>query len=104
MKPYVYIVVRKDIKQEYLAPQLCHAALGAGYSFDRPEITTHLVLLQVDTKMELDMVAQGLQAEGVPFEEFYEGFGNMGLTALATAPMPKPAIGWLRELKLFSFK
>lgn len=101
MKPYVYIVVRKDIKQEYLAPQLCHAALEAGYSFDRPAITTHLVLLQVDDKMQLDMVALALKEENIKFESFYEGFGKMGHTALATQPISKPESGVLRSLELF---
>lgn len=103
MKPYVYIVVRKDIKKEYLAPQLCHAALEAGYTFDRPDITTHLVLLEVCNKMELDMVALALEEENIKFESFYEGFGKMGHTALATEPMGKPTEGVLRGIPLFKY-
>jgi hypothetical protein len=103
MKPYVYIVVRKDIKPENYAPQIAHAALESGYQSEEPDETTHIVVLQVDDKIELEMVAQGLWQEEVPFEEFHEGFANMGLTALATLPMEKPAIGWLKNLKLFNY-
>ena len=103
MKPYVYIVVRKDIKKDYYAPQLCHAALEAGYSFSRPETTTHLVLLEVCNKMELDMVALALEEEGIKFESFYEGFGKLGHTALATEPIEKQTEGALRSLSLFKF-
>ena len=102
-KTYVYIVIRKDIKPCHYAPQLCHAALEAGYQSEEPDSTTHIVVLQVADKMELEMVAQGLSMEEVPFEEFHEGFDNMGLTALATLPMMKPAIGWLKNLDLFNY-
>lgn len=104
MKPYVYIVVRKDIKPEYYAPQLCHAALEAGYSNKRPEITTHLVLLEVYNKQELDMVALALEEENIKFESFYEGFGKLGHTALATEPIAKPTDGVLCGIPLFRFE
>ena len=103
MKRYVYIVVRKDMKSEYLAPQLCHAALEAGYTFNRPEVTTHLVLLEVYNKVELDMVAVALEEERIRFESFYEGFGKMGHTALATEPIEKPTGGVLCGIPLFKF-
>ena len=106
MVPYVYIVVRKDIRPEYLAPQLCHAALEAGYEFTK-EIkaqteTVHLVLLEVDNKIELEMVSLGLKEEKIDFVEFYEGFGRMGLTSLATKPIEKNSVITLQNLRLYN--
>lgn len=103
MKPYVYIVVRKDIRPENYAPQIAHAALESGYQAEEPDITTHIVILQVCDKMELEMVALSLLEEGICFEEFHEGFASMGLTALATLPMEKPEQSALRSLDLFCY-
>ena len=103
MIPYVYIVVRKDIKPCNYAPQIAHAALEAGYQAEEPDITTHVVILQVADKLELDMVAVALEEEEIPFESFYEGFADMGHTALATLPMLKPEEGVLRSLELFTY-
>ena len=103
MKPYVYIVIRKDIKPCYYAPQIAHAALEAGYQSEEPDDITHIVVLQVADKDDLERVAQGLSMEEVPFVEFHEQYKSMGFTALATLPMMKPAIGWLKELELFNY-
>jgi hypothetical protein len=96
-------VVRKDINPSYYAPQIAHAALEAGYQADEPDITTHIVILEVENKMELQMVILGLMSENIVFEEFHEGFGNMGLTAIATLPMEKPTEGTLCGLPLFKY-
>ena len=103
MKPYVYIVVRKDINPVNYAPQIAHAALESGYQSEEPDTTTHIVVLEVEDKLELDMVAVALEEEEIPFESFYESFGNMGHTALATLPMEKCEEGALTFLKLFSY-
>jgi hypothetical protein len=103
MKPYVYIVVRKDIKPCNYAPQIAHAALESGYLTDKPINTTHIVILQVEDKLELEMLCVALEEEGIPFVEFHEGFGNMGLTTIATLWDKKVEDGCLKTLKLFSF-
>ena len=102
-KPYVYIVIRKDIKSCNYAPQIAHAALEAGYQAEEPDNTTHIVVLQVPNKQELEMVAIGLLGEEIPFEEFHESFSDMGLTALATLPTEKLEIEWLKKLELFNY-
>jgi len=103
MKPYVYIVIRKDIKPCNYAPQIAHAALEAGYQSEEPDNTTHIVILQVANKFELEMIAHGLLGEQVSFEEFHEGFASMGLTALATLPTKKLENSCMRHLELFSY-
>lgn len=107
MKPYVYIVIRKDIRPENYAPQIAHAALEGGSAFGVPEYSihgsTHIVILEVQDKMELEMVALSLQEEGISFEEFHEGFASMGFTALATEVIEKPENSCLCSLKLFKY-
>ena len=105
MNPYVYIVIRKDIKPCHYAPQLCHAALEAGYQSSEPKDLgkTHIIVLQVKDKIELKRISEGLWQEGIAFEEFHESYKNLGFTSLATLPMMKPAIGWLKDLELFNY-
>lgn len=103
MKPYVYIVIRKDIKPCNYAPQIAHAALEAGYQSEEPDNTTHIVVLQVPNKAHLKFIGYELFSAGIPHEEFHEGFGNMGLTALATLPTEKLENSILQQLELFSY-
>ena len=103
MIPYVYIVIRTDIKKEYQLVQGCHAALEAGFTFDRPDDITHLVVLQVASKQELSEVSLQLYNESIPYEEFTESWGNMGVTALATKPIIKCQGGVLSKLPLFTY-
>ena len=108
MKPYVYIVLRKDIRPENYAPQIAHAALEAGYTAGKvgmkPSKTTHIVVLQVADKIELEMVEMALHMEGHAYETFHEGFANMGFTSLATLPYSeKPTDSCLCSLELFKY-
>lgn len=55
MTPYTYILVRKDISPEQQIVQAGHAALEAGFRFQKPDETSFLVVLQVpDQKALLD--------------------------------------------------
>ena len=103
MAPYVYIVVRTDIKKEYQLVQSCHAALEAGFTFDRPDDITHLVVLQVANEQELEEVALQLYNENIPYEEFFESWGKLGVTALATKPITKQEAGVLSKLHLLTY-
>ena len=104
MIPYVYIVVRNDIKKEYQLVQACHSVLEAGLTFKRPdEGVIHLVVLAVDSETELLEVASQLEKQNLDHEKFYESWGNMGYTALATKPIKKQAEGVLRILPLLCY-
>lgn len=107
MKPYVYIVIRKDLRPENYAPQIAHACLEAGSSFGLPEYSihgsTHVVILQVADQAELDMVSLALEYEEVKYEVFTEAFANMGRTALATEVIEKPTNSCLCSLQLFKY-
>ena len=104
MIPYVYIVVRRDIKKEYQLVQACHSVLEAGLTFKRPdEGVIHLVVLEVETRWDLEGVAYKLENEDVKFEMFHESFGDMGFTSLATEPISKQTEGVLRSLPLLCY-
>ena len=103
MIPYMYIVVRTDIKKEFQLVQSCHAVLEAGFTFDRPDDIVHLVVLQVANEVELKEVSLQLYNEGTPYEEFFESWGNLGITALATKPITKQKEGVLSKLSLLTY-
>jgi hypothetical protein len=104
MKPYVYIVVRTDIKKEYQLVQACHSVLEAGLTYERPsEEVIHLVVLAVESKWDLEGVAYKLENENIRFQEFYESWGGMGFTSLATEPISKQESGVLRILPLLKY-
>ena len=103
MIPYVYIVVRNDLEKEHQLVQATHAALEAGYDFERPDITTHMVVLHAQNEEHLEEIAMYLQEEKVEYRMFHEGWGNIGHTALATKPIQKVKKGLLRILPLLKF-
>ena len=103
MTPYMYIVVRTDIKKEFQLVQACHAAVEAGFTFDRPDDIVHLVVLQVANKDELEEVSLQLYNEGILYEEFHESWGNLGVTALATKPITKQKESVLCKLSLLTY-
>lgn len=104
MIPYVYIVVRNDIKKEHQLVQACHSALESGLTFDRPKHgVIHLVVLSVDNEVELNEVALQLEKQDIKYEKFYESWRSMGFTSLATEPVNKQEEGVLRILPLLSY-
>jgi len=103
MTPYTYIVIRTDIKKEFQLVQGCHAALEAGFMFDRPDDIVHLVVLQVANEKELKEVSLQLYNEGTPYVDFFESWGNLGITALATKPITKQKEGILSKLSLLIY-
>jgi hypothetical protein len=90
MKPYTYVLVRKDIPAVQKAVQIGHAALEAGFAFEAPADTSSIVLLQVEDEAALKDVATRLDRYGIDHRMFYEpDFGPMGHSALATRPITR---------------
>jgi len=104
MTPYIYIVIRKDLKDEWKLVQACHAALEAGFEFNNPEQTVHLVVLQTENEWELEEISKYLLETGIRNKMFKEGYCNIGHTALATEPVEKQTEGILRNLPLFKYQ
>lgn len=104
MIPYVYIVVRTDIKSEYQLVQACHSALEAGDMFTQPSrAAVHLVVLSVESEDELRIVSEKLYIQDIKHRMFYESWSNTGFTSLTTEPIKKQIEGILRSLPLFCY-
>jgi hypothetical protein len=90
MKPYTYVIVRKDISPVQIAVQACHAALQAGFAFEEPVDVSSIVLLVVPDQAALEDAAKRLDRYKVDHRMFYEpDFGPMGYSALATRPLTR---------------
>lgn len=82
--PYTYVLVRQDIPVEHQMVQACHAALEAGYRFQAPAQTSHLVLCSVKDEAELLGWSAKLKSSGIAHEMFFEPDNSMGYSAIAT--------------------
>lgn len=58
--PYTYIFIRKDLSPAQQIVQASHAALEAGFVFDKPIKTTHIVLIGADNKDHLMQIGNHL--------------------------------------------
>ena len=83
-KPYTYILVRKDISPEQRVVQAAHAALEAGFRFQKPDETSYLIVLEVANEQELNEAAQVIESRGIKFYKFFEPDNDMGYSALCT--------------------
>lgn len=99
--PYTYLFIRKDLSIPQLIVQSSHAALEAGFSFERPHTTPHLVLIGVDSQDHLVATADYLGMHGIEFEMFFEPDDNAGYTSIATRPIFGAERKPLSKFKLF---
>lgn len=99
--PYTYLFIRKDLSLPQLIVQSSHAALEAGFRFDRPHATPHLVLIGVDDQEQLKQTADYLSVHDIEFEMFYEPDNGTGYTSIATRPLFGGERRPLRKYKLF---
>lgn len=90
MKPYTYVLVRKDIAPVQVVVQACHAAWEAGLAFEDPVDTASIVLLEVPDQAALEAASKRLDRYKVEHRMFYEpDFGPMGYSALATRALTR---------------
>lgn len=90
MKPYAYVIVRKDLPMVQIVVQASHAAYQAGFAFEEPLDISSVILLQVPDQAALEEAAKRLDRYNVEHRMFYEpDFGPMGFTALATRPLTR---------------
>ena len=85
--PYTYIFVRTDISYEQQVVQAAHAALEAGFEFDKPSVTSSIVLIPAKDMGELHMIAARLEENQIQFKMFHEPDFGMGDSAIATQPI-----------------
>lgn len=85
--PYTYIFVRKDLSIPQQIVQSSHAALEAGFRFEQPTTTSHIVLIGIENQEELTKTAHYLETKGIDCEMFWEPDYDTGYTAIATRPL-----------------
>ncbi|MEM2159369.1 MAG: hypothetical protein QXN55_00230 [Candidatus Nitrosotenuis sp.] len=86
-KPYVYVIVRKDISHEQKAVQAFHATLKAGFAFQQPGRPASIVVLEVPGRCALLETAKRLERKGIEHIIFYEPDFGMGHSAIAPRPV-----------------
>lgn len=80
--------MRRDIPLADQIVQASHAALEAGFRFEKPDETSHIVLLSTDDERTLMFERSRLELAGVACEMFHEPDQPInGWTALATRPI-----------------
>ena len=96
------IIIRTDLTHAQQMVQACHAASMAGHRFTGWEEDTRMALLAARDLEQLANAADKLRAAGIDFHEFFEPDHDIGISAIATAPIPwKQATRALRHLPLW---
>lgn len=92
--------VRTDLPYAQQIVQAAHATLEAGFRFEKPEKTSHIVLISADNEDELHNIAHYLSNKGIMYEIFYEPDNDTGFTAIATQPLHGQQRKPLKRFKL----
>lgn len=83
---YTYGFVRLDLPVVQQIIQFGHATHEAAL-LGAPRVAPHVCLFEVENERELIDVSRELDVQGVRHALFYEPDGDVGYTALATAPI-----------------
>ena len=84
---YVYVLVRTDIPLADQIVQVGHVCLEAGFKYRRPNETSNLVVLSVDSENHLLASIEKLSLRGIQVVVFHELDDQMGFTAACTEPL-----------------
>jgi hypothetical protein len=90
--------VRTDIPIADQIVQVGHACLEAGFNFQKPHETIHLIVLSVESENQLQAALQKISLCGIEFTLFCEPDDNMGFTSACTQPLPS---AYRREFRSF---
>ena len=79
--------MRTDLKLEDQLVQATHSALEAGFLFEKPDVVSNIVLLQVANRTELLDLYNRLKDNDIQATLFLEPDLNLEFTALCTEPI-----------------
>jgi hypothetical protein len=85
--PYTYIFIRKDLSLAQQLVQASHAALEAGFEFEKPHKTSSIIMIGAENKDELYNIRDRLERHGIRHHMFFEPDFEMGHSAIATEPI-----------------
>lgn len=101
-EPYVYVLIRTDIPQANQAAQIAHAALEAGFRFQRPALPIRIVVSGVPSESALLRGVAQIEAENIAVEVFHEPDYPKGYTAACTEPIADARRSVMRRFSLLS--
>ena len=79
--------MRTDIPLADQIVQVGHACLEAGFKFQRPEETIHLVVVGVESQTQLLTALEGVSLRDIRYVMFFEPDNGLGFTAACTEPL-----------------
>lgn len=85
--PYTYIFIRKDLSLAQQLVQASHAALEAGFEFDKPQQTSSIIMIGAENKDDLYKIGERLAKHNIRHKMFFEPDFDMGHSAIATEPI-----------------
>jgi len=102
IKPFVYIVVCKDLEPRQVIVQACHAALESGIHQEHCEqFPSGMVMLQVSSEKSLLKAQRKIENKGIKCQLFWER-PMKRYTALATEAIPQDKRHLMRKFQLLS--
>ena len=94
----MYALVRTDIPLADQIVQVGHACLEAGFKFRRPNEIVNLVVVGIESEIQLLATLERLGLHEIHFVLFREPDDDMGFTAACTEPL---TIAYKREFRNF---
>ena len=64
-----------------------HACLEAGFKFQKPDMTIHMVVVSVESHKQLLAALEGLSLRDIQYVVFFEPDDALGFTAACTEPL-----------------
>jgi hypothetical protein len=102
VKPFVYIMVCKDLEPRQIIVQACHAALESGIHQEHCEdFPSGLVMLQVSSEKSLLRAKRKIENKGIKCQLFWERPMER-YTALATEAIPQDKRHLMKKFQLLS--
>jgi hypothetical protein len=95
------VLVRTDLPLAHQIVQVGHACLEAGRQFAQPTQPRNLVVLGVDSELQLRATIEHAASLGIHFAAFHEPDDAMGLTAACSEPVTGIARRAFRRMSLW---
>lgn len=102
IKPFVYIIVCKDLNPRQIVVQSCHAALESGIHQEHcKDFPSGLIMLQVSNEKSLLRAKRKLDKDGIKSQLFWERPMER-YTSLATEAIPQDKRYLMKKFQLLS--
>ena len=101
-KPYIYILLRKDLDKTYQIIQAGHALFEHALTLEKkPEQISSFCLLELKDENELEKAANKLERTDIPFTKFFEPDYSTGFTAIAAGPIYDEDRNFFKKFKFY---